>query len=126
MGRDSRDAIAAVERIRSSWYTHNQDATDDEGTGLSNPYYFGTMQNATYRGVEYTIDNTAAAPVSATLCYRGVEHNPSAQEVVEAAPATLTYRGVEYRSLQARAKKAARLVEAQAAFTRNLKATAIV
>ena len=115
-----------MERIRSSWYTHNQDATDDEGTGLSNPYYFGTMQNATYRGVEYTIDNTAAAPVSATLCYRGVEHNPSAQEVVEAAPATLTYRGVEYRSLQARAKKAARLVEAQAAFTRNLKATAIV
>ena len=80
----------------------------------------------TYRGQQYTVNNEATAPVDAQLTYRGVEHNPSEQEVAPAADATLTYRGVQYRQIRQRIDKNARLEAARKAFTRNLKATAIV
>ena len=84
------------------------------------------MQNATYRGVEYTVNNEVSAPVDAQLTYRGVEHNPSEQEAAPATDATLTYRGTEYVLIRAQINKAARLEAARKAFTRGLSASAIV
>ena len=84
------------------------------------------MQNATYRGVEYTVNNEASAEVDAQLTYRGVEHNPSQQEVLPATNARLTYRGAEYVLIRAQIKKSARLEAARKAFTRGLSASAIV
>ena len=91
------------------------------------------MQNATYRGVQYTVNNEATAPVDQTLCYRGVEHNPATQEV-HSQDATLTYRGVEYVRLgnnalgliREKSRKQALAAAARAAFTRNLSESAIV
>lgn len=84
------------------------------------------MQNATYRGVQYIVTDVVAEAVDAQLTYRGVEYNPSEQEVAPAADADLTYRGVQYRQIRNQIKKNARLEAARKAFTRNLKATAIV
>lgn len=89
------------------------------------------MQNATYRGVEYTVNNEASAPVDAQLTYRGVEYNPSVPEVAPAttaptADAQLTYRGAEYVLIREKIKKSAALEAARKAFTRNLSASAIV
>ena len=84
------------------------------------------MQNATYRGVEYTVNNEASAPVDAQLTYRGVEHNPSEQEAAPATDATLTYRGAEYVLIRSKIKKSASLKAARMAFTRGMKSSAIV
>lgn len=84
------------------------------------------MQTATYRGVEYTVNNEASAPVDATLTYRGVDHNPSEQEVAPAINVQLTYRGAEYVLIRSQITKSARLEAARKAFTRNLGASAIV
>ncbi|WNL51084.1 hypothetical protein SCREM2_gp165 [Synechococcus phage S-CREM2] len=84
------------------------------------------MQTATYRGTQYTVTDVVVEIVDAQLAYRGVEHNPSEQEVAPAADADLTYRGVQYRQIRQRINKNARLEAARKAFTRNLKATAIV
>lgn len=84
------------------------------------------MQNATYRGTQYTVTDVVAEDVDAQLTYRGVDHNPSEQEVAPATDADLTYRGVQYRQIRKRIDKNARLEAARKAFTRNLKASAIV
>ena len=80
----------------------------------------------TYRGQQYTVNNEATAPVDAQLTYRGVEHNPSEQTEAPAANVQLTYRGAEYVLMRAQINKASRLEAARKAFTRGLKASAIV
>ena len=92
------------------------------------------MQNATYRGVEYIVNNEPSAPVDRLCYYRGAAYNPAKQEIQPETAKTLIYRGAEYTRgggsflalTQARAVKANRLASARLAFTRNLGESSIV